>query len=184
MNRIDWGKMSAVAEILSAIAIVITLAYLVLQTRYLAEQTALQIEQNQQNSELLIQNNDLLRAQIHQARSDSFEAFLVSNADAEFFIPVWEKFQAAGGPRDISSLEALDSIETMRLRRYLQGRLGGYDNLHFQFENGYLDEEFYSSRVVGSIRLYGDTFEELGLLAPPFLRPSFLEEVVRIRSSQ
>lgn len=184
MNRVDWGKISAIAEILSAIAIVVTLAYLALQTRYLAEQTALQMEQNQQNSELLVQNNDLLRAQIHQARSDTYESFIVASADAEFFLPMWEKFQAAGGPRDVSSLEVLDSIEIMRLRRYLQGRLGGYDNLHYQYQNGYLDEEFYRARVVGSIRLYADIYEELGLFVSSQLTPSFLEEIERIRSSE
>ena len=44
MNKIDWTKWSAIAEILSAVAIVVTLLYLALQTRYLAVQT----EQNSQ----------------------------------------------------------------------------------------------------------------------------------------
>ncbi len=36
MIRIDWGKWSAVAEIVSSVAIVVTLAYLTVQTRLFA----------------------------------------------------------------------------------------------------------------------------------------------------
>jgi len=39
MNRFDWTKCSAIAEILGAVAVVITLLYLSVQTRYLATQT-------------------------------------------------------------------------------------------------------------------------------------------------
>ena len=38
MNRFDWAKWSAIAELFGAIAILCTLAYLDIQTRYLAEQ--------------------------------------------------------------------------------------------------------------------------------------------------
>jgi len=39
MNKIDWTKWSAIAEILGAIAVVTTLLYLSLQTKYQATQT-------------------------------------------------------------------------------------------------------------------------------------------------
>ncbi len=129
------------------------------------------------------QNSDLLRAQIHQARSDNYEAFMVANADSEFFLPVWEKFHAAGGPADVAALDALSPTERMRISRYLQGRIGGYDNLYFQYRNGYLDEEFYETRVVESVRRYASIYSELGLLNPGRVTPSFLEEIERIRSS-
>ncbi len=131
----------------------------------------------------LQQNSDLLRAQIHQARSDNYEAFMVANADSEFFLPVWEKFHAAGGPENVAALDALSSTERMRISRYLQGRIGGYDNLYFQYRNGYLDEEFYETRVVDSVRRYASVYAELGLLNDSRVTPSFLEEIERIRSS-
>lgn len=131
----------------------------------------------------LDQNSDLLRAQIHQARSDSYEAFVVASADSEFFLPVWEKFRAAGGPEDVAALDALSPIELARLSRYLQGRLGGYDNLYFQYRNGYLDEEFYETRVVESVRSFAAVYSRLGLLSANLVTPSFLDEIERIRSS-
>ena len=71
------------------------------------------------------QNSDLLRAQIHQARSDNYEAFMVANADTEFFLPAWERFRAAGGPEDIAALDVLSPTQKARISRYLQARIGG-----------------------------------------------------------
>ena len=129
----------------------------------------------------LRQNSDLVRAQIHQARSDNYESFMVAIADTEYFLPTYEKFAAAGGPQDISALDVLSSIERERSRRYFQGRIGGYDNLYFQYKQGYLDEEFYESRVVGSVRRLSPLWSELGMLNS--VSPSFLSEIERIRSS-
>ena len=128
------------------------------------------------------QNSDLLRAQIHQARSDNYEAFMVANADTEFFLPAWERFRAAGGPEDIAALDVLSPTQKARISRYLQGRIGGYDNLFFQYRNGYLDEEFYETRVVEAVRRFAPIYSELGLLEGSLVTPSFLGEIERIRS--
>jgi len=129
----------------------------------------------------LDQNSDLVRAQIHQARSDNYESFMVDIADTEYFLPAYQKFSAAGGPQDISSLDTLDSIERERISRYYQGRLGGYDNLFFQYKQGYLDEEFYEARVVGAVVRIAPLWVELGLLERG-VTPGFAAEIERIRS--
>ena len=59
MQKIDWTKWSAIAEILSAIAIVVTLAYLAIQTRQNA--TAIQASVRQA---MLTDDWELIRAQI------------------------------------------------------------------------------------------------------------------------
>jgi len=130
----------------------------------------------------LNQNSELLRAQIHQARSDSYESFMVDAADSEFFLPAYEKFVAAG--RNAAALDALSPIERARISRYLQGRIGGYDNLYYQYRNGYLEEEFYESRVVESIKINLPAFLELGLINDSLVTPSFRTEIERIRSSE
>lgn len=131
----------------------------------------------------LNQNSDLVRAQIHQARSDSYESFMLDIADSEYLLPAYEKFKAAGGPEDVSALDVLNADERERIRRYFQGRLGGYDNLYFQYKQGYLDEEFYESRIAGSIRRQYSIWVELGLLESGST-PSFMAEIERIRSSE
>jgi hypothetical protein len=59
MQKIDWTKWSAIAEILSAIAIVVTLAYLAIQTQQ--NTTAIQASVRQA---MLTDDWELIRAQI------------------------------------------------------------------------------------------------------------------------
>lgn len=135
----------------------------------------------------LDQNSDVVRAQIHQARSDNFEAFMVEVADTERMLPVLAKFRAAGGPRDISSLKELDAIEKYRLFTYYNGRIMGYDNLYYQYKIGFLEEEFYKTRVEGSIRALAPLWTELGLIQlgseNPRVSPGFAAEIERILSA-
>jgi hypothetical protein len=130
----------------------------------------------------LNQNSSLVKAQIHQARSDNYESFMLDIADTEFLLPAYEKFAAAGGPADVSALEVLDSIERERIRRYYQGRLGGYDNLYFQYQQGYIDEEFYNTRIASSIGRLFPIWLELGLLDTGAMS-TFREEAQRIHDS-
>jgi len=131
----------------------------------------------------LDQNADLVRAQIHQARSDNIEAFYVGVADSQHLLPVLAKFAAAGGPADISALQELDPIERARLRQYWDGRIGGYDNLHYQYRQGFLDDDFYSIRVMGSIKANLPLWQELGLVRlgaeNPRVTKSFAAELER-----
>ena len=130
----------------------------------------------------LNQNSSLVKAQIHQARSDNYESFMLDMADTEFLLPAYEKFAAAGGPADVSALEVLDSEERERIRRYFQGRLGGYDNLYFQYQQGYIDAEFYNTRILPAIRTLYPIWLEFGLLDTG-ATSKFLEEAQRIHNS-
>jgi len=124
------------------------------------------------------QNSELVRAQIHQARSDAYVSARQELADSEHIIVVWQKLEAAGGPRNVSALSTLDPLETHRLYRYLQARAGDYDNLFYQHRQGYLDEEFYESRVKVSVKYFAPLWLELGVLDN--MTPSFKNEVERL----
>lgn len=136
----------------------------------------------------LDQNNDAIRAQIHQARSDNFESFMIGLADTEHLLPALTKFRAAGGTRDLSSLQTLDPDELARVRNYHRGRLMGYDNLYFQYVNGYVDEDFYNIRVVNTVRNLAPLWTELNLLRlgneNPYVSTSFAQEIERILSAE
>lgn len=132
----------------------------------------------------LNQNNNAVRAQIHQSRSDNFESFMVDLADTDNLLPALTKFSAAGGSRDLTSLQELEPDERARIRRYHQGRLMGYDNLYYQYRNGFIDEGFYNVRVVNTVRTLAPLWSELGLLRlgneNPFVSIEFAEEIERI----
>ena len=132
----------------------------------------------------LDQNSDLVRAQIHQARSDNFVSLKAELANTEHLLPVLANFTPAGGPAHISALQELDPIERARLRQYWDGRIGGYDNLHYQYKQGFLDDDFYNSRVLTTVKFFFPLWEELGLVnlgaENPRVTKSFAAEIERV----
>lgn len=136
----------------------------------------------------LNQNSDVVRAQIHQARSDNFESFSVELANSELLLPALEKFRAAGGARDLTSLQQLTPEELQRVRYYHRGRIMGYDNLYFQYKSGFVEEDFYNVRVVNTVRALAPLWTELGLIRlgseNPFVTTSFAAEIERILSAE
>jgi len=131
----------------------------------------------------LDQNSDLVRAQVHQARSDAQVSRLEERADTEHLAPLLEKISLFGGFTRLSSTDDLTPEELFRFRIYLQARHQDYDNLFYQYQQGYLDEEYYQSNVAGAIRLFSPWWEKLGIFED-LRRPSFDAEIRRIRSTE
>ena len=50
-------------------------------------------------------------------------------------------------------MEKLTPIEAARMRDVLSAFLGDYDNLFYQYQNGYLDDEYYRYMIEPSIRV-------------------------------
>ena len=131
----------------------------------------------------LNQNSDLVRAQIHQARSDTQVARYENRADTEHVVPLLEKIGLAGGFANLSSNDELTSEELYRLRAYLQGRHQDYDNLFYQYQQGYLDEEYYQFSVSSAIRIFSPWWDKFGILENS-RRPSYDAEIRRLRSTE
>ena len=130
----------------------------------------------------LNQNSDLVRAQIHQARSDAQVSILEGRSDTEYLVPAIAKIQNAGGLRDLSSTDQLNDIELARFRYYLASRFTDYDDLFFQYQRGYLDEEYYQYTVAGGIAIFGPWWKKLAMLGQN-RRPSFVAEINRLTST-
>ncbi len=124
------------------------------------------------------QNNDLARAQIHQIRADSWGDFKLELADSEYLLASWSKFQEAGGPKTPDALDSLDKIDRARVIQFLLHRYNDYDNLFYQYQQGYLDEEYYEYRIVPSIRVMAAAWKKIGVYG--IARPRFIEEIDRI----
>jgi hypothetical protein len=126
------------------------------------------------------QNNDLARAQIHQIRADSWGDFKLELADSEYLLPAMSRFQEAGGTKDPDALDTLNRIDRARVVQFLLHRYNDYDNLFYQYQQGYLDEEYYEYRIVPSIRIMAAAWKKIGVYG--VARPSFIEEIDRITS--
>ena len=68
--------------------------------------------------------------------------------------------------------------ERRRYQAWVTARVVRFDNLHYQHEHGFLDDEYYESTFKTLIRNLAPHWEEVGSLQ----RPSFLAEVERILS--
>ncbi len=131
----------------------------------------------------LDQNSDLVRAQIHQARSDAQVSILDGRADAEYLAPIMTKILALGGFRNLSSSDELTPEELYRLRAFLQARLVDYDNLFYQYQHGYIDEEHYQSTISYAIQLFSPWWDKFEIFNN-VRRPSFDAEIRRLRSTE
>jgi hypothetical protein len=122
--KVDWTKLSAIAEILSAIAIVVTLAYLGLQTRYPAEQT-------QQSAEQTAQTNRLLSSQatynLLQNRTAGATSIIESDEASEF----WTK---------VRNGRILTDAESLRVESYAFRALLNWQWEYGEYQPGNIDE--------------------------------------------
>ena len=125
------------------------------------------------------QNSDLLKAQIHQARADAHVGHRLNDVESDKWTAIRMKLQENGYQQDLSSIESLTPEELFRFRDYLAARHTDLDNLHYQYQQGYLDEEYYRYKVVCAIRRNGPYWEKLGIFRTN-VRPSFAVEIKRI----
>jgi hypothetical protein len=128
------------------------------------------------------QNSDLLRAQIHQARSDAHVRMKEDSADSEYLLPAMEKFRLAGGVKNMDAMDALTPIEAARVSLSKEAAHQDYDNLFYQYQQGYLDEEFYQYRVTPTIQELAPWWRKLDIFESSGRRPSFHAEIDRLMS--
>jgi len=160
MSIIELG---ALGEFLGAIAVVVTLVYLAIQIR--------------QNTHSMEEGRRLALAQAYQLRADALQHMLVQAAESNHIGPIITKLTSAGYPEDVTSLDTLSSHERGRFRQWQIAQQTHWDNMFYQYQQGFLDEEYYR-----------DSFRErVGRLAPIWdalqvtgSRRSFREEIEQI----
>jgi len=121
VQKSDWGRWSAIAEILSAIAIVVTLVYLSIQTQHLAVQTE--------------QNNKLLSA---QAEFNMFQN-RVWRRDAAVLNPEFAEFRVRTTRAE--SLSELSEADRLRFREFWERIFLSYQLEFRQYADGNLVSE-------------------------------------------
>jgi len=115
VNKIDWAKWSAIAEILGAVAVVVTLLYLSAQTRYLATQTE--------------QNTAAVQASVRQA---------MLSEDRESLYKIIE-YPFLGRACDLTEEQKTQT------RAYLAAFLRMRENYWIQYRSGVLDQATWES---------------------------------------
>jgi hypothetical protein len=160
MTLQDWGS---IGEVIGALAVVVTLIYLAKQIR--------------QNTHAMDESRKLALAQTYQMRSDALQAMLVHAADSEHIGPIIIKLTELGYPEDVKALDALGDAERRRFRMWQIAQQTHWDNMHYQYQQGYLDPEYYEDEFKHRVARLAPTWKALGLTNG---RRSFLDEIERL----
>lgn len=161
MSLQDLG---AIGELLGAIAVVVTLMYLAKQIRL--------------NTRSMDEARKLALAQTYQMRADALQEMLVRAADSERIAPIIIKLTGLGYPKDVSSLDALSAEERGRFRLWQIAQHSHWDNMFYQYQQGFLDPEYFEDEFQERVQRLADTWQALGITSG---RGSFLNEVTRLQ---
>ena len=162
----SWEAIGAIGEIIGAVAVVITLFYL-----------AVQVKEGRRATE---RNSEITLAATYQSRAEASLQLMSMIADSAHVAPLLAKVREQGGISE-SAVEALSEEERGRLRAFSQAMRIVLDNQHYQYERGFLDEEYYRSSVLPSVAGMISMWDAID--GTP-LRPSFEELIARLRAEK
>jgi hypothetical protein len=156
-------ELGALGEFVGAIAVVVTLVYLAIQIR--------------QNTQAMAENRRLALAQTYQMRADALQEMLVRAAESEHIGPIITKLATLGYPEDIAALDEITATERGRFRLWQIAQQTHWDNMFYQYQQGYLDEEYYHDSFQMRVRRLAPVWRALGVTGS---RHSFEEEIERL----
>jgi hypothetical protein len=120
----------------------------------------------------LRQTQSALRSQAYQSRAlDVIGAMRVRSANPELDLLI-KKVNS-----NELDIESLTPEERSQISSHFYSRRTDLDNEHYQFQNGFLDPDFYRTTTEREIKAYAPFWRELGIPEP---RQQFTEEVDRI----
>jgi hypothetical protein len=157
-------ELGALGEFVGAIAVVATLVYLAVQIR--------------QNTRSMEEGRRLALAQTYQMRADALANMMTQAAVSERLGPIIVKLTEVGYPEDLDSFDHLTDLELGLFRQWQIAQQTHWDNLYFQYQQGFLDEEYYEGAFKERVRRLAPVWEALKLGGG---RPSFNAEVERLR---
>ena len=156
-------QLGSLGEVISAFAVVVTLWYLAVQIR--------------QNTHAMEESKRLALAQTYQLRADALQSMLVQAADSQYIGPLITKLTQLGYPEDVSALDRLTADERGRFRQWQIAQQTHWDNIYFQYQQGYLDEEYYQDSFRERVARLAPTWKALGITGG---RRSFSDEIERL----
>ena len=142
-------ELGALGEFVGSIGVIATLIYLAIQIR--------------QNTHSMEESRRLALAQTYQVRADALQDMLVQAANSEHIGPILVQLTEAGYPEDLSSLDQLSGLERGRFRQWQIAQQTHWDNMFFQYQQGFLDEEYYRDEFKERVRRLAPVWEALGL---------------------
>jgi hypothetical protein len=160
-------ELGALGELLGSLAVLATLVYLSVQVR--------------QNTRSMEEGKRLALAQTYQMRADALQMMLVQAADSEYIGPIITRLTSAGYPDNISALKQLSDEDRGRFRQWQIAQQTHWDNMYFQYEQGFLDQEYYRDAFITRVKRLAPTWEALNITGG---RRTFVAEIDRILAEE
>ncbi len=158
-------ELGAIGEFTGAILLFLSLIYVGIQIR--------------QNTNSMDESRRLALAQTRLAAADSYAEHQREFAESVHLAPIHQKLMEAGWPATAEeSFRNLTGIERMRYAGWNLGYASNADNWFYQYQQGFLPQDHYETRITGIIKNLGPIWQALGILGG--LRPDFQSEVARI----
>ena len=149
-------ELGALGEFIGSIAVLVTLVYLAIQIR--------------QNTRTIEESQRMSRVEAMVTRNTNMENALIASALSEDISDI--EMRARTG-----SFDSLSDLEKYRLWRLEHARIVRVEAQHFQWENGYLDDDYYETQFREVIRRNVDLWTKLGI---DYGRPSFREAIAKV----
>jgi len=158
-------ELGALGELLGAVAVIVTLIYLAVQIK--------------QNTRSMNENRQLALAQTYQMRADALQGMLVQAACSATLGPLIVKLTRLGYPTDLGSLTAITPEELGIFKQWQIAQQTHWDNMFYQYQQGFIDPEYYANEFRVRVRRLAPVWQALGLVGG---RPSFQREIESILS--
>ena len=128
-----------IAELIAILAIVAGLVVVVIELR---------------------QTQQALLTSTYQERAIDAIGELLITADSDHLAVILARTNRGG---DYEAVDALDPVDHERLRAYLHARMLDWDNEHYQYQQGYLDADFFEATTTASVREWAPRWRFIGL---------------------
>ncbi len=158
-------------EGIGALGVVITLFYLAVQVRH--SKTSVDA-----NTRALEENRKVRRAEAYQSRLHNMSENSRLIASSESLTDILVRMRVAGFPAP-ESLDSLQPVERERARSWITLQYLNIENLHYQYELGLIEPDFYQEVVVERIKDLGRLWKDVGFIGS-LGRPRFHAEIERV----
>lgn len=150
------AELGSIGEFIGSIAVIATLIYLAMEIRLSRHATM---------------------ALIYQHRSDAAsDARAQIGASPSQSLAVYKFNKTMRGLGTAAAIESCSETDLAQISFYFAAQLNRIDNVHYQYNRGLVDHEFYQATFVDGVREFSQVWEALGLVTEN-QRSSFISDV-------
>jgi hypothetical protein len=117
------------------------------------------------------QNSNAIQAQTYQSRTEATQEMMIAIMDSERVAPLFAEIDTDLFPSDLQKIENLDPESRLRVMAFYYWTRLQIDNLLYQHERGFLDDEYRDEVIARAISGFAPIWKELDVLATA--RPEF-----------